>query len=115
MNLAEAAGLVAGPAYHDPSASHSMISQNSAMRERILLWRPIHFLGEISYSLYLWHFVVILYCVHLLYGRIPPVAILCLALVLSILISFCSYRWIEVPSMNLGRKLSNAFQRPSAT
>jgi peptidoglycan/LPS O-acetylase OafA/YrhL len=89
-----------------------IISTSSAFCKSILSWGPIHFLGEISYSLYLWHFIVILYCVHLLYGRLPFDVILCLAFVLSIIVSRCSYFWVEVPAMNVGRKLSNAFQRP---
>jgi peptidoglycan/LPS O-acetylase OafA/YrhL len=84
-----------------------IVSINWQSCKRVLLWRPIHFLGEVSYSLYLWHFVVMLYCVHLLYGRLPFPAILCLCFVASIFVSWCSYRWIEVPSMNLGRRLSN--------
>lgn len=75
---------------------------------RALLWRPIHSLGKVSYSLYLWHFVVMLYCVHLLYGHLPFGAILCLCFVLSIFVAWCSYQSIEVPSMNLGRTLSNS-------
>lgn len=90
-----------------------IIGINSALCKRFLSWGPIHFLGEISYSLYLWHSVVLLFCVHLLYGRIPLLAILCLFLVLSIPVSWLSYRWIEVPSMNLGRRLSNAYRKPS--
>lgn len=91
-----------------------IVCMNSSFCKRVLHWPPIHFLGEVSYSLYLWHFVVILYCVHLLYGKIPLWAILCLAFVLSIAVSWCSYRWIEKPSMNLGRKLSNLSQRSPA-
>jgi peptidoglycan/LPS O-acetylase OafA/YrhL len=90
-----------------------IISMNSPSCKRVLHWPPIHFLGEVSYSLYLWDFVVLLYCVHLLYGKIPLWEILCLVVVLSIIVSWFSYRWIEVPSMNLGRTLSNAFQSPS--
>jgi peptidoglycan/LPS O-acetylase OafA/YrhL len=87
-----------------------IISMNSASIKRVLHWPPIHFLGEVSYSLYLWHFIVLLFCIHLLYGKTPLWVILCLALVLSIAVSWLSYRWIEVPSMNLGRRLSNAYQ-----
>jgi peptidoglycan/LPS O-acetylase OafA/YrhL len=90
-----------------------IISISSASCSRVLTSRPIHFLGEISYSLYLWHFIVMLYCVHLLYGKAPLGAILCLVLVLSIAVSWCSYHWIEIPSMNLGRKLSNQAARRS--
>lgn len=93
-------------------ASGLMIASISwASCKRVLLWRPIHFLGEISYSLYLWHFVVMLYCVHLFYGRMPFNAILCLCFVVSILVSWCSYLWIEIPSMNLGRRLGSVPDR----
>ncbi len=87
-----------------------IVGLNSASCQRILFWRPIHFLGQVSYSLYLWHFVVLLYCVHLFYGKVSPWAILCLTFALTMIVSWFSYRWIEVPSMNLGRRLSNAFQ-----
>ena len=86
---------------------------NSASCKRVLHWPPIHFLGQISYSLYLWHYVVLLYCVHLLYGKVSLWAILCLIFILSISVSWLSYRFIEVPSMNLGRRLSNAFRSPA--
>lgn len=84
-----------------------ILSINAQRWQKILAWGPIHLLGKMSYSLYLWHFVVLLYCVHLLYGRAPLGAILILAFVLSIVVSWCSYRWIELPSIALGRKLSN--------
>ncbi len=83
-----------------------IISISSAACKRVLSWAPIHFLGQVSYSLYLWHVIVLLYCVHLLYGKIPLPAILLLVLVLSLAVSWCSYHWIEKPSMELGRKLS---------
>src|SRR3984957_6435545 len=90
-----------------------IVSMNSASSKRVLHWPPIHFLGQISYSLYLLHYVVLLYCVHLLYGKVSLWGILCLIFVLSIFVSWLSYRFIEVPSMNLGRKLSNAFPSPA--
>ena len=90
-----------------------IICLNSASCKRILFWRPIYFLGKVSYSLYLWHFVVLLYCVHLLYGKMPLWAILCVVFALSMIVSWYSYRFIELPSTNLGRRLSNAFRSPS--
>lgn len=84
-----------------------IVSMSFEGLKRFLHWRPVHFLGEISYSLYLWHFIVMLYCVHLLYGRIPLGAILCLIFVLSLVVSWCSYRWIEVPCIAVGRRLGN--------
>ena len=90
-----------------------IICISSARCKRVLTWPPIRFLGEISYSLYLWHFIVMLYCVHFLYGKLPLGAILCLVFLLTIVVSRYSYRWIEMPSMNLGRALSNRFRSPS--
>ena len=91
-----------------------VLSMNSATCKRILHWPPIHRLGQMSYSLYLTHFIVMLYCVHLLYGRIPLPAIMLLTLVMSLMVSWMSYRFIEVPSMNLGRRLSNEALRRKA-
>jgi peptidoglycan/LPS O-acetylase OafA/YrhL len=88
-----------------------IVSMNSRSLKSFLDWAPIHWLGEMSYSLYLLHFVVLLYCVHLLYGRIPLPAILLLSLIVGLVVSRVSYLYIEVPSMNLGRKLGNKFSR----
>ena len=90
-----------------------VICLNSPSCKRILHWPPIHLLGQISYSLYLWHFVVLLFCVHLSYGEVSLWGILCLIFILSIFVSWLSYRYIEVPSMNLGRRLSSAFRNPA--
>jgi len=81
------------------------VSLNSAWLQRALASPSMRFLASISYSLYLWHFVVLLYCVHLLYGRMPFAAILCLAFVLMFPVSWCSFRWVELPSNALGRRL----------
>ncbi len=90
-----------------------VICINSQICKRVLHWPPIHQLGLMSYSLYLLHFIVLMTCLHLLLGRIPRLMIQFLVLVLSLVVSWFSYRWIELPSMNLGRRLSNTFQRPS--
>lgn len=90
-----------------------IVSLNSAWLKRILSWSPILFLGKMSYSLYLWHFIVMLYCVHLLYGRMPLGAILGLTFVVSLLVSWGSYRWIELPSIAAGRRIGNFHWRSS--
>jgi peptidoglycan/LPS O-acetylase OafA/YrhL len=90
-----------------------IICMNSGTCKRILLWPPIRLLGQMSYSLYLMHFIVLLCCLDLLFGRIPLAAILCLVFVLSLIVSWYCYRWVEVPSMNFGRRLSNASRNPT--
>ena len=82
-----------------------MVSLHSWWCQKALAWSPMQFLARISYSLYLWHFVVLLYCVHLLYGRMPLPAILGLAFALMFPLSWLSFRYIELPSNALGRKI----------
>lgn len=83
-----------------------VFSLNSAPLRRILFWPPIHALGKMSYSVYLLHFIVMLLLVHLLYGRIPLLPILMLCLVVTIAVSWAFYRYVEMPSISLGRRLS---------
>ena len=90
-----------------------VVALNSQTVKRVLHWPPIHLLGQMSYSLYLMHYIVLMFCIHLLFGKIPLLTILFLALVLSIIVSWLSHRWIEVPSMNLGRRFSNTFRSPA--
>jgi len=86
-----------------------VFSLNSALLRRVLYWPPIHALGKMSYSVYLLHFIVILLLVHLFYGKIPLLLILMLCLVVAIIASSFFYRFVEIPFINLGRKLSGCF------
>ena len=63
---------------------------------RVLSVRPMKFIGDISYSLYLWHWPLIVFATFLLGGELTPVwgIIICL---LSIVPSWISYRFIEEP------------------
>jgi peptidoglycan/LPS O-acetylase OafA/YrhL len=88
-----------------------VLALNSPASKRMLRWAPVHWVGKRSYSLYLTHYIVMLYCVHLLYGRVHLLAILGLVFVLSLAVAGFSYRFVELPSMNLGRRLGNLFSR----
>jgi peptidoglycan/LPS O-acetylase OafA/YrhL len=68
-------------------------------------------LGKISYSLYLIHLPVLFALVHLLWGRIPLGAILGIAVLSSLILADTMYRFIEVPSITLGRVLSARLTR----
>lgn len=83
-----------------------VLSLNSRWLSRVLHLRVVHSLGKMSYSVYLLHFIVLLFCVHLLYGKVPMLGILGICLALVILASWGFYRWVEIPSIDLGRKLS---------
>ncbi|SDR81643.1 Peptidoglycan/LPS O-acetylase OafA/YrhL, contains acyltransferase and SGNH-hydrolase domains [Agrococcus carbonis] len=62
----------------------------------LLTNRVSHFLGDISYSLYLWHFPVIILGAALLPQESPM--FLALALVATLLLSWASYAWVEDPA-----------------
>jgi peptidoglycan/LPS O-acetylase OafA/YrhL len=73
------------------------------LRHDALLW-----LGRVSYSLYLSHHVVLLAMAHLLYRQLPMWAILALFVPLSLIVAEILNRLIELPSSNLGKRLSTA-------
>ena len=63
---------------------------------RVLAWRPVVFIGLISYSLYLWHWPLLVFAK---YGRQEPAGSeLRLTLLLaSFAIAVVSWRWVETP------------------
>lgn len=88
----------------------------SPTSSRGLIDRASAWLGERSYGLYLWHFPIILS----VYGRgpltAPPsvqpyVAKMALVLVLSLGAAALSWKAIEEPAQNVGRRLSNRRHR----
>jgi peptidoglycan/LPS O-acetylase OafA/YrhL len=72
----------------------------------VLCTRPLQYLGRISFSLYLVHAIVLLALVHLFYGHLP-VAVLLIALwPLSLGLAALGERYVEQPSIALGRRLT---------
>jgi peptidoglycan/LPS O-acetylase OafA/YrhL len=82
----------------------------SALSSWSLSWflalRPIYFLGKVSYSLYLIHAICLLSFTHLLYGRTELWVIWTLGIGCTLVLSWLSYRYIEIPSINIGKRLS---------
>ena len=74
----------------------------SAMLNR----QPFAWLGRVSYSLYLTHLLVLLTLVHGLNAVLPTWLILCAVLPLSLMIAALAYRYVERPSIALGRFLT---------
>lgn len=70
-------------------------------------WRkPLTFLGDASYSVYLLHPFVILAIQVGLPPTVPPMLAFLLGLALTLLIAGIVYRWVEKPAMGLGKKLA---------
>jgi peptidoglycan/LPS O-acetylase OafA/YrhL len=74
-------------------------AQSCALVHRLLALRPLVFVGLISYSLYLWHWPVI---VGFHYGSAAPLtpASALWAIVVSIGLAAASWRWVEQPVRN---------------
>ncbi|RIE03775.1 acyltransferase family protein [Cohnella faecalis] len=64
------------------------------------------FLGNVSYSLYLYHLVIMLALIHHFLGKISLVSLLGITLVLSLLVAYLGYVLVEKPSIVLGKKLT---------
>jgi len=63
---------------------------------RLLAWRPLVWIGLISYPLYLWHWPLLSFVRITEFGA-PATAFLWLAAILSLVFAYFTYRWIELP------------------
>lgn len=81
-------------------------AMGSIKLEKVLLFRPLIFLGRISYSLYLFHLPIILVSIYLFHEVLPLWIISILAIVLSFILSTVAWLFIELPSQKLGRDLA---------
>ncbi|CAM4024137.1 O-acetyl transferase [Roseomonas mucosa] len=87
---------------------------STALFHRLAAIRPLRRLGEISYSLYLFHQIVILALAHGLVGIVPPGLAVLLAIPVSLVVAELGYRLVETPSMRLGQRLTRGAPRPAA-
>jgi peptidoglycan/LPS O-acetylase OafA/YrhL len=63
---------------------------------QLLCWRPVVFIGLISYSLYLWHWPLVAYAKYLQFEFTAVLGIF--IVVLSIFVSYLSWRYVEQPT-----------------
>jgi peptidoglycan/LPS O-acetylase OafA/YrhL len=64
------------------------------------------FLGNVSYSLYLFHLLIILFLIRQFFEKLPLTLIVLISGVLSILAAYAGYVLIEKPTMAWGRRLA---------
>lgn len=63
---------------------------------RLLAFSPCVGIGRISYSLYLWHWPIIVFT-HYIWGDEPGLPVLLAAAALSFIAAYLSWRWVEMP------------------
>lgn len=69
---------------------------------RLLAWRPIQFVGDVSYSIYLWHWPLIV-LLPLVIGNLTTVAKISIIFI-SLGLAALSQKYIEQPFINFGRR-----------
>lgn len=72
---------------------------------RVLTIKPLVFVGKISYSLYLYHLIVLL-SVSSYYSNQSPVFIWIVSIVLAFTLSTIGYYLVERPSINLSKRIT---------
>jgi peptidoglycan/LPS O-acetylase OafA/YrhL len=82
-----------------------VLCMNSLKLKRLLFLSPIRVLGEMSYSLYLMHFIVLLVCIHTLYGHIPLLVLFMIYSTGALAVSWVFCQLVEKPFMKAGRSL----------
>ncbi|MDF2522520.1 MAG: hypothetical protein K0R31_161 [Clostridiales bacterium] len=80
-------------------------------RFKVLTSRPIKLLGDISYSMYLLHFPILMTVTSIIYAKFGSIKIsYAVSLVLTLVLSYISYKWIELPFQNMGRSLAKKLE-----
>jgi len=93
------------------AAGFIVLALGRARFDRWLTWAPFLCLGEISYSLYLFHPIVLLALVYALHDMLSPALILIAVAPASVLTAWIARRRIEETSMQLGQSLTESVGR----
>jgi peptidoglycan/LPS O-acetylase OafA/YrhL len=75
----------------------------------VLAWSPLRYIGRISYSMYLWHWPLIVFGAIAFKGVLPEAAQGAVAIGLTVVLAAATYRWVEDP-LRHGRLIG---RRPS--
>lgn len=84
-----------------------VISEQSFF-SRFLSFQPMQFLGKISYSVYLWHSLILMFVPKNWPGHFSPVLIFMIVSVLTSILSYISYKFFEQPYFQSASKLKLA-------
>ena len=63
--------------------------------KQVFLFKPLHFIGKISFSIYLYHYTILIFIYKLLHGVTPDILNIFISYVLIFIASVLSYRMVE--------------------
>lgn len=69
---------------------------------KLMAWKPIQFIGDVSYSIYLWHWPLIILLPFVI-GELTTIAKIAI-IMLSLALAALSQKFIEQPFINFGRR-----------
>lgn len=90
-------GLSALPSVLGASLIIFANSRSTTQVSKLLSWRPVVWMGLISYSLYLWHWPVLVYARIITEAHELPALVSTGCVILSVLLAWISWRFIEQP------------------
>lgn len=85
------------------ASSIILLAFTSNAFSRFLNLKANLFLGKISYSLYLYHMLVLLPMVYWFYEKIHILSIFSISLLLSVVVAAIAYYWVEEPAISCGK------------
>ncbi|MGF7046326.1 peptidoglycan/LPS O-acetylase OafA/YrhL [Paenibacillus sp. DS2015] len=88
-----------------------IFSLGSIKMGHILSWKPIVFLGNISYSLYLYHFIILFSLIYAFNEVLPIWQMYLLSIPIVMVVSYLSWFFIENNSVRIGKKISNTLTK----
>lgn len=83
-----------------------LLALSSNLVSKVLHTKPILHIGKVSYSLYLIHLIILVSLMQLFYGKIPLWTIWSITLVSALLVASVSYKYVELPCINIGGRVS---------
>lgn len=91
-----------------------LLLANGSWFNRAISVKPMVYIGELSYSIYLWHWPVLAFIRYYTDSYILPLKLAAFALLVIAILSWISYKFIEVPFRDLksNKKMAVAFAIP---
>ncbi|MEY4504818.1 MAG: hypothetical protein RL154_1114 [Pseudomonadota bacterium] len=81
-----------------------IFAMNNGLFYKIISIKPLQFIGKISYTFYLWHFIILLSLIYALFGTIANEYIFIIWVLMTVPVSWLAYKLIEEPSSKLKLK-----------